>query len=167
MRSKLTTLSLFFDSKILNNMVQELPVETMRAGGVHLSTTLRNGDPFKGLKFCILCKSSACLAGCPQDATLVCLSAKESFRLLEAFLNRRVVLVGKSSEFGENYKKWCLQIWSPAGGALERSISIPWSPWETCQMYLVMITDALFTVHSDLSQQLQQKIAKPSSCWEH
>lgn len=58
-RSKLTTLSLFFDSKILNNMVQELPVETMRAGGVHISTTLRNGDPFKGLKFCILRKSSA------------------------------------------------------------------------------------------------------------
>lgn len=40
-----------FGSKFLNNIFQELPTESKRASGAYLSTTLRNSDHFKGLKF--------------------------------------------------------------------------------------------------------------------
>lgn len=92
-------------------MIQELPTESKRSGGVYISTTLRNNDLFKGLKFCVFQSClNECLAGCRQDAIPLCLHVKELCRLLEVFLNRQVALVGKSSKFGQTNKKWCLQI---------------------------------------------------------
>lgn len=98
------------DSKILNNVVQKLSVESKRTCGTYLSTVLRHSDLSKGSNFCLpetFCLRY-CLAGHLQDLILLCLGAEEPWRLLEMFLNRQLMLVRMNSEFGENGNKMVL-----------------------------------------------------------
>lgn len=92
-------------------MVQELPVEHKTAVDVYILTMFRKNDPLKILNFVSFINLlhewllSSLVSRLPTGCPTLCLGAEKPCRLLELFLNRRVMLVGKSREFGENNKK--------------------------------------------------------------